>query len=103
MALPAIAAVRRRFAAARLIVASRSSVASLFQLVPGVDEVVVLQWRGRVLKKRALHADRDSVRLACEPGRAVAVLLPNSFATAGLASRLRFAERWGYATEWRPR
>ena len=37
MALPAIADVRRRFPAARLIVAARRSVADLFALVPGVD------------------------------------------------------------------
>ena len=42
MALPAIADVRRRFTAARLVVAARKSVADLFHLTPGVDDVVVL-------------------------------------------------------------
>ena len=46
MALPAIADVRQHFARSRFVVAARSSVASLFDLVPGIDAVVTLKWRG---------------------------------------------------------
>ena len=103
MALPAIADLRRHFAAARFVVAARSSVASLFDLVPGVDHVVTLQWRGRWLRRQSLQADLDALTAACDPSTATAVLLPNSFATAWLTKRAAFAERWGYGTDWRSR
>src|SRR5262245_7160186 len=43
MALPAIADVRRAFPAAHLAVAARTSVAAVFDLVPGVNEVITLE------------------------------------------------------------
>ena len=46
MALPAIADIRRHFAQARLTVAARASVASLFTMVPGVEAVLTLPGRG---------------------------------------------------------
>ena len=103
MALPAIADLRRHFAAARFVMAARPSVASLFELVAGVDHVVTLQWRGRWLRSQSLQADVDTLRAACDPATATAVLLPNSFATAWLARGAAFAERWGYGTDWRSR
>ncbi len=90
MSLPAIADIRRHFAAARLVVAARAAVADLFRLVPGVDDILLLQ--------RSIRA--DAVRLA-EGGADVAILLPNSFAAALLVRRASIAERWGYATDWR--
>ena len=80
MALPAVADVRRHFGDARLVVAARPSVAPLFRLVPGVDEVV------------------DTV----PPSSAdVAILLPNSFASAWAARKAGIRERWGYASDLR--
>jgi len=90
MALPAIADVRRHFSSARLVIAARAAVADLFRLVPGVDDVVLLQ--------RSLRP--DAVRLA-DVGADAAILLPNSFATALLVRRAGIAERWGYAADWR--
>ena len=84
MALPAIADVRRRFPEARIVVAARRSVADLFRLVVFVDEVI--------------NQDVEALRAS---GADVAVLLPNSFASAWLARRAGIAERWGYATDWR--
>ena len=84
MALPAMADVRRRFPSARIVVAARRSVADLFRLVAFVDEVI----NQDVEALRASHAD-------------VALLLPNSFASAWLVRRAGIAERWGYATDWR--
>ena len=98
MALPAVADVRRQFAAARLVVAARRSVAPLFNMVPGVDEVITLGWGGQPLRRAAFGADVQ--RLAAERPD-VAILLPNSFGTAWLVSRARVPERWGYGTDLR--
>ena len=84
MALPAIADLRRRFPEARMVVAARRSVADLFGMVAFVDEVI--------------NPDVEALRAS---GADVAVLLPNSFASAWLARRAGIAERWGYATDWR--
>ncbi|MGE0592630.1 MAG: lipopolysaccharide heptosyltransferase II [Vicinamibacterales bacterium] len=97
MALPALADIRRAFPAARLVVAARRSVAGLFALVPGVDAVVPLDWRGR----RGWSVFRqDRARLAAA-GAGLAVLLPNSFASALLVWRAGVRERWGYRADWR--
>src|SRR5262245_46402161 len=98
MALPAVADVRRRFAGARLIVAGRPSVSGLFRMVPGVDEVIELEWRGRPLQLLSLERDVSRLRRARAD---VAVLLPNSFASAWLAWRAGIAGRWGYAGDLR--
>jgi heptosyltransferase-2 len=98
MALPAVADVRRHLAGARLMVAARPSVAGLFAMVPGVDEVIELQWRGRLLDTAALT--RDASRLG-GAGAELAILLPNSFASAWLAWRAGVPERWGYAGDLR--
>ena len=87
MALPALADVRRRFTTARLVVAARTSVADLFRLTPGVDDVVVLE-HSEVPTLKAQHAD-------------VAILLPNSFKSAWLVKRAGIAQRWGYAADFR--
>jgi lipopolysaccharide heptosyltransferase II len=84
MALPAVADLRRHFSASRLVVAARASVASLFTLVPGIDSVV--------------SADVRSIRAT---DASVAVLLPNSFASAWLVKRSGVPERWGYWADLR--
>src|SRR5919197_4443715 len=84
MAVPAMTDLRRHFVTSRFIVAARPSVSSLFTLVSGVDFVV--------------NADVASIR---EVNASIAVLLPNSFASAWLIKRARVAERWGYATDMR--
>src|SRR5215216_3273071 len=98
MALPAIEDVRRRFAGSRLSVAARSSVASLFALVPGIDDVIALEWRGRFLTRAAMR--RDVARLQ-NTHAGTTILLTNSFATAWLVRTAGIAERWGYATDLR--
>jgi heptosyltransferase-2 len=85
MALPAIADVRRAHPDASMAVAARPSVAPLFTLIPGVDEVVSL-------------TDAGPSQLA---GRDAALLLPNSFRAALIARRAGVPERWGYSTDWR--
>jgi heptosyltransferase-2 len=98
MALPAIADLRRRFAASHLAVAARASVAPAFELAPGVDAIVPLRWKGRVLDRAALRADAAVLR----GGRFdAAVLLPNSMASAWLVRQAGVPERWGYAADYR--
>jgi heptosyltransferase-2 len=82
MALPAIADIRRHFADARLIIAARPSVAALFEMVPGVEQVV------------AFPASGDP---------AIAILLPNSFNSAWRVWRAGVPERWGYGRDFRSR
>ena len=98
MALPAIADVRRRFSNARLIVAARRSVADLFTMVPGVDQVVTLEWTGKLQQRRALR--HDSAALEALDADA-AILLPNAFSAAWLVKRAGIGERWGYAADFR--
>ncbi len=92
MALRALGAVRRRYPEARLVVAARQSVAALFGMVSGVDEVVPLDpeagWRGEA---RALAGARAGL----------AVILPNSFRSAWTARAAGIPERWGYSADCR--
>ena len=100
MALPAIADIRRHFAGAMLAVAARPPVAPLFTMVQGIDERVMLPGEGGV---RALFGWQDSADALRTGAFDVAVLLPNSFASALIAKRAGIAERWGFATDWRGR
>jgi heptosyltransferase II len=108
MALPAIADLRRHFQAAQFVVAARASVASLFELVPGVDEIVTLRRRSRddLATLRRICNATPGVGSQIAPSTAeagIAVLFPNSFAIAWLAKQASFHERWGYARDWRTR
>jgi heptosyltransferase-2 len=69
----------------------------MFALVPAVDDVLTLQWRGR-LRREAMTADVVALQ---DLGAGIAILFTNSFATAWLARRSGIAERWGYATDFR--
>jgi heptosyltransferase-2 len=98
MALPALTDLRRHFSGAHLAVAARPSVAPVFSMVEGVDEVVELPGGGGW---RALTGWRTDAQ-ALAPGRYdAAVLFPNSFAAAYVAAKAGIAERWGFATDWR--
>jgi lipopolysaccharide heptosyltransferase II len=100
MALPAIADVRRGLASAHLAVAARPAVAPLFQLVPEVDETVVLAGRaalGRIATWAAIGAELNGL------GFDAALLLPNSIHAALIATRAGIPERWGYASGVRRR
>lgn len=96
MALPAFASLRARTDGARLGVAARGSVAALFAMVPGIDEVVTLEtradraWRGSARDAARLRGQWDT-----------AVLLPNSFVSAWTAWRAGIPRREGFATDGR--
>ena len=98
MALPAIADLRRHYTDAHVAIAARPSVAPMFTMVPGVDAVVTLPGGGGW---RAWTGWRDDVRALSAGSFDTALLLPNSFAAARIASGAAIAERWGYATDGR--
>jgi heptosyltransferase-2 len=87
MALPALAAFRRRYQGSTLVVAAIPSVAPLFaeQTPAGPDEILQIDPRREVAQLR-------------EAGASAIVLLPNSFGSAWIASRSGIGERWGYAS-----
>jgi heptosyltransferase-2 len=98
MALPAVADVRGHFPDAHLAVAARRSVAPVFTMVRGVDEVITLPGGGGW---RALTGWKADAGALAGGSFETALLLPNSFATAFTISQAAIPERWGYATDGR--
>jgi heptosyltransferase-2 len=96
MALPAMADLRRHAVQQRFVVAARPSVAPLFELVPGVDDVVTLS--GGVSAWAAIASDAQRIR---EVGASTAVLFPNSIRSAITVLRARIPIRWGYRRDFR--
>jgi heptosyltransferase-2 len=88
MALPALADLRKRFADATLVVAARRGLGPIFECVPGVDQIVLLDGRHDVHTLRQAGAD-------------AVLLLPNSFRSAWLTWRAGVPVRWGYRTQMR--
>lgn len=100
MALPAIADLRRAAPGVAITVAARPAIAPLFQLVPEIDDTIV------VPKPAALHDVGGWSRMGAElAGRDfdTALLFPNSMHAALVVSRAGIPERWGYRTGWRSR
>jgi heptosyltransferase-2 len=100
MALPAIADVRRHFGDAELTIAARPPVAPLFTMVPGIDRTITLPGSGGM---RAMFDWTDSAEALSTGSFDVAVLLPNSFASALNVRKAGIGQRWGFATDWRGR
>jgi heptosyltransferase II len=88
LSLPALRDVRRVFASSRIEVLARPWVAGLYGAVSEVDAVV---------ESRGLTADAAAIRGRYE----LALVLPNSFASAFVPWRAGVPERWGYATDAR--
>ncbi len=100
MALPALTALRRWRPEAHMAVAARASVAPLFLMVEGVNEVITLETTAGLGAVRRWR--RDAHRL--QSGRFdVSLALPNSFVAAWILSQARIRERWGYAADLRAR
>jgi heptosyltransferase-2 len=100
MALPALADLRRHFSAAHIAVAARPAVAPMYSMVGGVDQVITLPGGGGL---RAWTGWRADVRALAAASFDIAILFPNSYGTARIASKAGIRERWGYATDWRGR
>jgi len=98
MALPAVADIRRHFPAAHVAVAARPSVAPMYTMVSGVDEVITLPGGGGL---RAWTGWRQDVDALARGSFDTAILFPNSYGTARVATKAEIAERWGYATDMR--
>jgi len=98
MALPALADIRRAYPDGRLVVAVRASVAPLYAMVPGVDATIVSRWRGALMDRETLSGDVERIKAE---GIDVAILFPNSFASAWATRRAGVKERWGYAADFR--
>jgi heptosyltransferase II len=90
MALPAIAAIRRTFSDAALIVAARHNVMPLFREITSAapDELIIVDEAREIQQLREARAE-------------TIVLLPNSFHSAWIARRAGIASRWGYAAAGR--
>jgi heptosyltransferase-2 len=88
LSLPALRDARRAFSGARLEVLARPWVADLYRALPEVDAV---------RESGGHRADVASLRGAFD----LALLLPNSFASALVVWRAGIPERWGYATDGR--
>jgi heptosyltransferase-2 len=88
MALPALADAQRAQPPAAIHVAARASIAPLYSLIAGIEQVVVLDGA----------ADAAALRAH---GYEAALLLTNSFKTALLARRAGIPERWGYRADFR--
>ena len=100
MALPALADIRRHFSSAHLAVAARPAVAPIYTMVGGVDRVITLPGGGGL---RAWTRWREDVRAMAPGSFDTAILFPNSYGSARIASKANIAERWGYATDRRSR
>ena len=100
MALPALADIRRHFSSAHLAVAARPSVAPIYTMVNGVDQVITLPGGGGL---RAWIGWRDDARAIATDAFDTAILLPNSHWAARIARTANIAERWGYASDGRGR
>ena len=98
MALPAIADLRRALPGASVTVAARPAIAPLFQLVPEVNDTIVLSGAasiGAVAGWQSLGAELAGRQFDA------ALLLPNSLRSALLVRRAGIPERWGYRAGWR--
>lgn len=99
MALPAVAGLRGRHPDDHLVVAARPSVASLFDMVAGIDQVVQLP-AGRAWRLSDLRAEAAAIASARAD---LAILLTNSFRTAWVTRRAGVPDRWGVEADLRGR
>ena len=87
MALPALAAFRRQLPGAYIAVLAKPSVAPLWGLFPGVDEVISL--------KKGFTGMRDTVHAVRKAGFDFAYVLPKSFRSAWIPFLARVPGRRG--------
>jgi heptosyltransferase-2 len=98
MALPLIADLRRAWPETEMAVAGRRSVVPLFEMVRGLTHTITLApARGVALPR----ATAENVRLLAGGGFDAALLLPNSFISAWIATRAGIPQRWGFARDLR--
>jgi len=98
MALPLVADIHGAWPGTHLTVAGRGSVAVLFTMVDGVDDVIALQGGGGATAFAAIARNATALR---DGGFDAALLLPNSFISAWTASRAHIPQRWGFRADLR--
>jgi heptosyltransferase-2 len=74
MAMPALAAFRKRLPGAHITMLAKPSVAALWSIFPGIDEVIPLQ--------KGFSGMRDTIRAVRKGGFDFAYILPKSFRSA---------------------
>jgi len=92
LALPALSALRKRFADAHLTIAAPAGFVSVFREDSDVrpDEVLALPSATKGVRKALAAGQFD-----------LGILLPNSFRSAWLLRQAGVPQRWGYATSLR--
>ena len=98
MALPLVADVHREWPDIHITAAARGTVASLFEMVDEVDDVVRLAGGGGLA---AIASSAANARTLAEGQFDTALLLPNSFLSAWIVKRANIPERWGYRADGR--
>ncbi len=98
MALPLLADIRRGWAGTHLTVAARGSIAALFAMVEGVNDVIALRGGGGITALVTMARNAAALR---ERSFDAALLLPNSFISALTVSRAQIPQRWGFRADWR--
>jgi len=93
MALPVLAALRKKFPAGRITVAARAHIAEVFNYSPDVDEVVLVPRKAAALAQHAWSLRQRKFTHG--------ILLTNSFATAAWLWLTGTRERIGYARDGR--
>lgn len=87
MAMPALSALRKRLSGSTIAVLAKPSVAPLWALFPGVDEVIPL--------KKGFSGMRETVRAVRRGGFDFAYILPKSFRSAWIPFVARVPGRRG--------
>ena len=100
MALPLVADVHREWPDIHLTVAGRGSVASFFEMVDEVDDVMALKGGGGMA---AIASAKANAQTLAAGEFDTALLLPNSFLSAWIAAQAKIPERWGFRADWRGR
>jgi len=98
MATPAVSAVREMFPKAKLSILAKPGFADFWKAFPGVDEVLVLDRKGR---HRGLFGFWNLARELKKQNFDASLILPLSFSSAFLFFLAEIPERIGYGAEGR--
>jgi heptosyltransferase II len=98
MALPLVADIHRAWPGTHLTIAARRTVAALFAMVDGVNDVMALQGGGGVIALASIGRNIAALHAGAFDA---ALLLPNSLISAWIVARAQIPQRWGFRADWR--